>query len=283
MKIIITSAKILVFLALIFFKPTLHSWLNEIGFKDFIIDPLFSFLIFSFAANLLVIGLSYLYRKGKKLRPAQTDNVLVGLHNIFYLLLTGASIITVLAFFEIDFVTLFTSLSIVAAAIAILSKDYLSEIISGIIISFSTEIGIDDFVQIGTHKGKIIDINFTKIALLNDDEDIIFIPNHKVFSSEIINYTKKQIKRVSIPFLVDLKHLTTIEELENQLIHTLDDYEQYIEKNSFWLKIDDIHKDQLMLKFQYTLLEVNKDLEREIRRKTVRRLVNYIKNNYQQH
>ena len=34
-----------------------------------------------------------------------------------------------------------------------------------------------------------------------------------------------------------------------------------------------------MLKFQYTLYEVNRDLEREIRKKTARRLINYLKGN----
>lgn len=237
------------------------------------------FIIFALSARLLVAILSFFYRKNKKLPPTKNDNVLMGLRNIYYIVLTGAALITLLGFWNIDLKTLFTTLSIVAAAIAIISKDYVSEIISGIIISFSREVVIDDYVKIGEHKGKIMDINFTKIALLNEDDDVIFIPNNKFFSSEILNYTRREIKKVSIEFEVLTSAVRTIEELEADLIRSIKEYQAHIEPKSYNLKVVDIRKDSMSLKFQYILKEINRDLEREIRRKTVRRLVNYIKPN----
>ena len=73
---------------------------------------------------------------------------------------------------------------------------------------------INDYVKIGTVKGKIIDINLTKIALLNDDDDVIFLPNNRVFTSDIINYTRREIRKVSVDFEMDLKALHTVEELD---------------------------------------------------------------------
>lgn len=235
------------------------------------------FIIFALSASLAVAILSYLYRRNKKLSSNKNDNVLIGLRNIYYIVLTGAAMITILGFWNIDLKTLFTTLSIVAAAIAIISKDYVSEIISGIIISFSREVTIDDYVKIGEHKGKIMDINFTKIALLNEDDDVIFIPNNKFFSSEILNYTRREIKKVSIGFEVLTAAIQTVEELESDLIRSIQEYEAHIEPQSYNLKVVDIRKDSVSLKFQYVLREVNRELEREIRRKTVRRVVNYIK------
>ena len=235
------------------------------------------FIVFALSASLAVAILSYLYRRNKKLPSSKNDNVLLGLRNIYYIVLTGAAMITILGFWNIDLKTLFTTLSIVAAAIAIISKDYVSEIISGIIISFSREVTIDDYVKIGEHKGKIIDINLTKIALLNEDDDVIFIPNNKVFSSEIVNYTRREIKKVSIEVEVLTAAIETVEELESDLIRSIQEYEAHIEPQSYNLKVVDIRKDSVSLKFQYVLREINRDLEREIRRKTVRRVVNYIK------
>jgi len=237
------------------------------------------FLIFAFAANLIIILLSSFYRKRKKLQPGAVDNVILGLENIYYILLTGAVMMAILGFWGIDYAQLFTSLSIVAAAIAIISKDFIAEIISGIIISFSKEVTIGDYLKIGEYKGKITDINFTKISLLNDDDDVIFIPNSTVFSSEIINYTKKSIRKVNIEFEVNIQHVKTIEELETDLIETLKDYHKHIEKDSFNLRTVNINKNSLQLKFQYVLHRIDRELEREIRRKTVRRVVNYIKAN----
>jgi len=235
------------------------------------------FLIFALTANLVVSILSWIYRKRKEIRPTRKDNVIQGLENIYYLLLAGAVILTIFGFFGIDTQTLFTSLSIVAAAIAIISKDFLSEIISGIIISFTKDVTIEDFVKIGEHRGKIIDISIHKIALLNDDDDVIYIPNTKVFGSEVVNYTKREIKRVSVEFELDIRFIKTIEELENDLIHVLSDYHDHIIPDSFYLRVQDVKKDFLALKFQYTLEQLNRDVQREIRKKTVRRVINYIK------
>ena len=238
---------------------------------------LLNFFIFALGVNLLVIFLSGVYRRRHRLPRGKADNVLAGLANVYILLMTGAVLMTALSFFGVDSKSLFTGLSIVAAAIAIITKDYVANIISGITISFSDEISIDDYVKIGDHKGKVTDISISRISLLNDDDDIIFIPNNTVFVSDIINYTKKGIRRVNIEFEVNLAFLETIEVLEQELIDALEDYHENIEPGSLPLKIVDIKKDSLDLKFQYTLKQINRELEREIRKKTVRRVVNHIR------
>ncbi|MCB0567200.1 MAG: mechanosensitive ion channel family protein [Phaeodactylibacter sp.] len=242
-------------------------------------DITIGFFIFALTASVLVSVLVWLYRRREKIPVGKANNVIIGLNNIYYIILVGAALMTILGFWGIDFKTLFTTLSIVAAAIAIISKDYIAEIISGIIISFSGEVVIDDYIRIGDQKGKIIDINFTKIALLNEDDDVIFIPNAKFFSSEIVNYTRREIKKVSIEFELMIQAIKTIEELETDLIHAISDYQGHIEAESYNLKIVEIRKDSLSLKFQYTFQEINRELERDIRRKTVRRIVNYVKKN----
>ncbi len=277
MPLLLRILKFVLFSALLVYQPRLTALLIDFGISSTIIGAVLNFVLFVLGAHLSIISLAFIYRRRKKITRGNSDNVTIGLNNVFYLLVVGAFIITVLAIFGIDHIALFTSLSIVAAAIAIVTKDYLNEIISGIIITFSREVSIGDYVKIGEQKGKIIDLNLTKVSLLNNDDNIIFLPNHKVFTSDIINYTKKQIKKVSVPFEIDIKFLTTIEDLEANLILSISDYHEFIVKDSFNLKIEEISKDTLLLKFQYTMHEVNRDREREIRKKTVRRLVNYVK------
>ena len=278
MKNLKISIKILLLAALVYlriFAPLI--WQQITSFHP-ALELVFNYLIFVLTINLGVIFLSYYYRRWKKFETLKRDNVLNGLENLYYLILTGGTIMTILGFWNIDAKTLFTSLSIVAAAIAIISKDYLVEIISGIIISFSNVISIGDYVKIGEHKGAILEINLSKIALLNEDDDIVFLPNNKVFASEIVNYTKRKIQKVNIEFELDTKLLKTIEELENDLIQCLADYHDQIEKEQFHLRIVSINKESLLLKFQFQLQQVDREIERELRKKTVRQVVNYIKN-----
>ena len=256
-----------------------NSWIGIFEPYTHVIEVAFRFSIFALTLNLAILTLIAIYRRRKKLHAGQIDNVVVGLQNIYYLILTGGFLLTLAAFWNLNPVELFTSLSIVAAAIAIISKDYISEIISGMIITFSRELSIDDYIKIGDQRGKVIDITITKIALLNEDDDVIFLPNNKVYTSEIVNYTKKEIKKVSIEFEMNIQSLKTVEELESDLINAISDYQEHIVPKSYNLKIVDIRKDSIDFKFQYVLHQINRELEREIRRKTVRRIVNYVKKN----
>lgn len=283
--------KLALLVALIYAKVRADEWeepLNDWGRRIFsltkgdrvkflnVLNVLFNFSILIIGLNLIAVAGTSLYRKRNKLSKEHINNVILGIQNLYILLSTAIVIITILSFFGIDIKSLFTGLTIVAAAIAIITKDYIANIISGISISFSDEISINDYVKIGEHKGKVTDISISRIALLNDDDDIIFIPNNTVYISDIINYTKKGIRRVSIEFELNLSFLNTIESLEAELRDCLTDYHSNIEDGSFKLKIVDIKKDSLDLKFQYTLKQINRELEREIRRKTVRRVVNHI-------
>lgn len=248
---------------------------NGLKFRNFV-SILLNFSILILGLHLLtIVGIS-IYRRRNLIPKDKPNNIVLGLQNLYILLSTAVVLITVLSFFGIDIKSLFTGLTIVAAAISIITKDYIANIISGMAISFSDEITIDDYVKIAEHKGKVMDISISRIALLNDDDEIIYIPNNTAFLSNIINYTKKGIRKVSIGFELNLAFLDTIETLESDLIECLSDYHESIEAGSFKLKIVEIKKDSLDLKFQYTLKSINRELEREIRRKTVRAVVNHI-------
>lgn len=250
-----------------------HLLFADIPRLETTLQVILRFLIFLFGASLLVRLLAMIYRSRKHLAYHKKDNVTIGLSNLFMLFITIYGIISVFGLFGVSISTMFTTLSIVAAALAILSKDFFADIISGMVISFSREISIEDYVKVGEHKGKIIDINITKTALLNEDDDIIFLPNSTVFSSDIINYTKKQIKKTTIEFEVPTGAFPSVDQLEEQLRAAMDEFHHLIEPNSYSLRVVNIKKDLITYKFQYSLVQFNRDLERQVKRKAVRHLI----------
>jgi len=241
------------------------------------ISVLLNFFIFLLLVRVLVLFINFFYVKRQRALSKQKNNVVVAISNLSNLLISGYGIISFFGLFGISHERLFTAVSIVAAAIAIVSKDFLIEIISGIVISFSDDITIDDYVKIGEQKGKVIDINNTKTALLNEDDDIVYIPNHKIFLGDIINYTKKEIKKTSIDFELDIKVIRSVDELEKILIASLDEYNHLIEQDSYNLKVVQVKKDAISFKFQYILNQINRTLELEIKKKTIRRVVLFSK------
>ncbi|MDQ3017229.1 MAG: mechanosensitive ion channel family protein [Bacteroidota bacterium] len=253
-----------------------HNWLDDLGRLGPTFLVVLRFAIFLFGIGILVRLLAMIYRHRKHLPYNRKDNVTLGLSNISIMVITVYAFISAFQLIGLSPEKIFTSLSIVAAAFAILSKDFFADIISGIVISFSKEITIDDYVKIGEYRGKIIDINIAKIALLNEDDDILFMPNSTVFTSDIINYTKKQIKKTSIDFEIPTSSVSSIEELEEQLMISLSEYHHLIEPNSYSIRVVQIRKDFLVLKFQYSLIQFSRDMERNIKRKATRYIVRNI-------
>ena len=243
-----------------------------------ILNAVVFFLIYVLILRLCLAIVKLLYKGSKKIKGEvkHRDNILIGVTNIYRLLFSLGLIVTLFGFFGIDVPTLLTSLSIVAAAFAIISKEFINDLIVGVYNSFSKDFELDDYVKINEQKGKILEIGLLKLKLLNDDDVVVFIPNNKVYSNEIVNYTKRDIRLMSIDFQLDIKYVKNLELLEDELISSLEKYAEYIVEKSYNLKIVDMKKDFIDFKFQYTLINMDRDLQLNIRKQTVRQVFSYI-------
>ncbi|NJC25948.1 mechanosensitive ion channel family protein [Neolewinella antarctica] len=193
-----------------------------------------------------------------------------GIDNIAKVVMTFGGLVYAFRFFGVDPQTLLTSMSIVAAAIAIITKEYINDFLVGLYFSFSRNFEINDYVKMGEYKGKITELQILKIRLLNDNDDSVLIPNGKVYNSEIINYTRRDTRAMSVDFEVNINNVDSIEQLESDLAAALTEFDEYIEPESFNLRVVAMHKDSLELKFQYRLQRFDRELQRDIKRKTVR-------------
>lgn len=280
MKYFILLLKLVIFTALILIRlgewnvSGLYSWSKYRETWSYYVSAIASIAIFLMFLDFVQFFTVWWYRRRHKVRGE--DNFIIGVSQIYSLLLAVGIIVGILSLFQINVKELFTSLSIIFAGLAILTKDYISNMINGMIITFSGQMSIGDNVRIGQHRGKITDITLQNIHLLNDDDDVIFIPNNVVLTTDVINFTKREVKRTSIDFDIDLKYLKTVEELETSLTEALTPFQDVIKPDSYYLRVAEVRKDSVSLKFQYILKQPNKDLERQIRRRTIRRLVEII-------
>lgn len=241
---------------------------------------LVNYVLFFFTSNLFYSIFVYFYKRRKHLGKRGADNILSGSRNIYYLVVTAGSIGFFLSMLGIEFEKLFTTLTIFAAAIAIVSKEFISPVIAGFHIALSKNLNIGDYVKIGEQKGKIVDLKLTKLKLLSDDDDLIVISNDKAYFNEVINFTKGNIRKVSINFILSSDFEGSVDDLEKNLIEEIREYAEFIEEKSYNLRVTDINKDTLNFKFQYELKKSDdRELEKEIRKKTVRKIVNHIKEN----
>lgn len=232
-------------------------------------------LVFNIVFSVILL----VYRSRNRVAALINDNFVMGLRNIFVVSSGFAALISFFGLFGIDFETLFTTLSIVAAGIAIITKEFVTDLLVGIYLGFSRDIEIDDYVKIADQKGKIVEIGLLKLKLLDDNDDVLIFPNSKVYSNEIINYTKRDINLMSIDFQIDINRVRTIEEFEEELVHSLDSVAEFIVEKSFNLKIVKVKKDCLDVIFQYKLKNMDREMHRKVQKKTVRQALSYITSN----
>lgn len=206
------------------------------------------------------------YRRRNQIKGK--DNFIIGINTIYYVFLSILVIILVMVLLRVNIKEFFTSISILAAAIAIVSKDYVSNAINGMILMFNNQISIGDYIQIGQHKGKITHISLLNLQLVNEEDDLIYIPNTTVLSNEIINFTKGESHKVSMEFMAKASVMPNIEALEAYFSDDLNSNAN-VEKGSFKLKILKLKFDRIQLRAEANLILRDRKSERLFKRQLV--------------
>lgn len=203
------------------------------------------------------------YRRRNKIKGK--DNFTIGINTIYYIFLAILAVLLVMVILKVNIREFFTSISIIAAAIAILFKDYISNAINGMILMFNNQLSINDRIKIGEHKGKIIHISLLNVQIVNEEDDVIFIPNSTVLSHEIVNYSKAESTKVSMELTVDARSMGSIDELEAYFAEKISENSN-IEQGTFKLKILEVHYRKARLRAEVNLINKDSKSERKFKR-----------------
>lgn len=265
---IIFLVKLLIYVGIIYFNIAHPAVYDQLVWLFKLTNALSFFL----GAN-LVISLAWLLilswytrRSRNRNKPIEKDNFILGISRITSVLNTLFLLLAITFFFGVNPLQFVTSITIVAAAIALVTKDYITNMINGLIIMFSDQLSLGDHVRIGDYKGKVMDITLINVVLQNEDDDIVIIPNSVVFTSIVLNQSKQNIKKLTLEFELDHKHPFTIRGLEERLKKSVQEYSRSFTAESFSLKIIEIKKDFVQFKIQLLMPLTNKEIERLIRR-----------------
>ena len=164
-----------------------------------ILQSLFEALSFYLTVDIIASSIQKfiisIYKTKKGVRRSAQNNFLLGIERIVSILKLFAFILSLMVFFNINIVHFITSISIVAAALALLTKDYITNLINGLIIMFSDRLSLGDYIEYNNLVGKIIDITFINVVMENEEGDVILIPNTTILNNTVINQSKQAIKR----------------------------------------------------------------------------------------
>ncbi len=109
--------------------------------------------------------------------------------------------------------------SAAAAALALALKDNLSDIASGIVILFTRPFVTGDFIEFEEYKGFVQKIDLMNTNILTYDDTNVIIPNSKITSSQVNNYTANPQIRVQI--FVPVPYSADFEKVKRIILNTI--------------------------------------------------------------
>lgn len=135
-------------------------------------------------------------------------NFVLGINRLTVVINSTLFIIALMFVFGINPVEFLTGMTIVAMAIAVTFRDYITNMLSGLFIMFSDQLSVGDFIEVDGNRGKIEDITFSSIIMKNEDQDVVTVPNNMVFTHPLINLSAHKpetyIVKFELPFELSL-------------------------------------------------------------------------------
>lgn len=124
------------------------------------------------------------------------------LSSVIYGFLIIVVILASLSQLGIETTSIVAMLGAVGLAIGLAFKDSLSNISAGIMIVIFKPIKIAELVEVAGELGTVEEINVFHTFLKTGDNKLIIISNSNVISSNIINYSRNETRRVDLTFAI---------------------------------------------------------------------------------
>lgn len=226
-------------------------------------------LIFLISANLIIslgriitLRIYLRQREETKVQP----NFMLGIDRIAGLLNSFVLLICMMLAFGINPFEFLTSITIVAAAIALLTKEYITNIVNGLIMMFSDQLEIGDKIQIGRHTGFIRDITLINLVLKNDSGEIILIPNTMALTSDVVNFSKNNTHQVIFDSEISSKNEVHLDALEQNLTERLKKYPGVVFVEGAQLNVIERKAETFLIRFQFPIKTGEKPTEIRIKK-----------------
>jgi len=187
------------------------------------VTDLIGFIIVVLATIVLAKGTNMLTRRLLDSRISRTQSKAAARLLQYMVLALGLY----LGFWEVlglDMTALLASLGILGIGVALASQQVLMNAFSGILMSFTKPVKIDEWVEVSgvpvTGIGKVKDINLMNTVIKDLDGRILYVPNSVMVNNKVINYSRAGI--VAIRVSVWLRSLKDFEGIKNAVLDVAD-------------------------------------------------------------
>lgn len=208
-------------------------------------------------------------------KVAVRGNFVLGINRLTAMLNAVFVIVALMIAFGIKPIEFLTSLTIVAMAIAVLFRDYITNMLSGLFIMFSEQLSVGDRIKVGDQKGRIVDITFANIELQNDEDDIVMIPNNLVFTNPMVNLSAHRSNLFTVKFELPLAIPISVDQLESDIRSTLTNHPNLAPTNELDLEVVEIGKDFVRYKIELYAVSSSNKLHKSIENEILKYILDF--------
>jgi len=146
----------------------------------------FSWLLFTFAAVRLILyiyGDLFIVRWKKGSFPAAFKNIITAAALVLVTLILLKEIL------DINVTSLIATTTVLTATIGLAFQGTLANMLAGLTIHLEKPLKQGDWIAVAGHEGRVTDITLRSTRILTLDQNEVFIPNSKVLSESVVNFS----------------------------------------------------------------------------------------------
>lgn len=244
-------------------------WLNQLlyGVNTFLTAS----VLISLGKFLLISWYLRRNRKGDRVR----GSFVLGITQFSVILHTIFGILGLMLIVGINPKEFLTSITLVAMAIALLFKDYITNMISGLLIMFSDQFTIGDHIKMGDYQGKIVDLTLSNIVVRNEDGDAVLIPNNSAFTMNMVNHSLDNSRKLTIDFHLPRNQSYAIDELNQHLNNFIASLGDVIVSDTYQLKLMRIDQEAIFCKINLQLQARSKLKKSEVKHQILAEILRF--------
>lgn len=255
-----------------------NTWLSPFFERYIILANVIKALIFLLSGNLIIslariIILQFYLKRTEESRVQ--PNFVIGIDRLATLLNMIIILVTFMLLFGVEPLKFLTSITIVAAAIALLTKDYITNIVNGLIIMFSDQLEIGDKILIGKNIGFIRDITLINMVLKSETGEIIIVPNTLALTSEVVNYSKNNSHQMIFDSEIPFYSKIQLNELEEHLNQALKPFSELVFVEGAQLNVMERKPESIIVRYQFPIKSGEKPTESNVRKVINQELINW--------
>lgn len=260
-------AAVSLFIAMVYI-PALQQkkWVHQL------VSGVWAFLLPSLLISTIRFILISIYNTRQAKRPVR-GNFVLGINQLTAVLNVALFLVALMVVFGTNPIEFLTGMTIVAMAIAVTFRDYITNMISGLLIMFSDQLSVGDRIKVGNEKGSVEDITLSNIVLKNEEDDIVMVPNNFFYTQPVINLSVHRSQFFYVKFELPFGMAQHSDQLERDLSTFFSENPELAGPQDVPLLVEEMNKDAVKFKIELMAKSSSDRIHRKIENDVLKQIL----------